>query len=71
MHFIWYKNWSIFHNLGLLYENLKKAQFLWCVQNDVTVRVFKTEGQIISTELQVDHITYDFLSILRLFFETM
>ena len=31
-----------FHNLGLLYENLKKVQFLWCVQNDVTVRVFKT-----------------------------
>ena len=33
-----------FHNLGLLYENLKKAQFLWCVQNDVNVRVFTTEG---------------------------
>ena len=33
-----------FHNLGHLYENLKKEQFLWCVQNDVTVRVFKTEG---------------------------
>ena len=33
-----------FHNLGLLYENLKKAQFLWCVQNDVTVRMLKTQG---------------------------
>ena len=32
-----------FHNLGLLYEHFKKAQFL-CVQNDFTVRVLKTEG---------------------------
>ena len=33
-----------FRNLGLLYEILKKAHFLCCVQIDVTVRVFKTEG---------------------------
>ena len=59
------------HNLGLLYENLKTEQFLWCVQNDVTVRVSKTEGPIIPTELQAAHIAYDFLSILSLFYETM
>ena len=55
---------SYFQNLGLLYENLKKAQFLLCVQNDVTVKVFKTEGPIIPTEVQAAHIAYDFLSIL-------
>ena len=60
-----------FNNLGLLYENFKKAQFLWCVQNDVTVRVFKTEGPIIQTEPQAAHIAYDFLSILWLLYETM
>ena len=59
-----------FHNLGLLYENFKKAQFLLCVQNDVTVRVFKTEGTI-PTELQAAHIAYDFLPILWLLYETM
>ena len=60
-----------FHNLGLLYENFKKEQFLWCVQNDVIVSVFKTEGPIIPTELQAAHIAYDFLSILWLLYETM
>ena len=52
-----------FHNLDLLYVNLKKAQFLWCVQNDITVKVFKTAGPLIPTELQAALIAYDFLSI--------
>ena len=60
-----------FHNLSLVCENLKKEQFLWCVQNNVTVRVFKTEGPIIPTQLQAAHIAYDFLSILWLLYETM
>ena len=64
MHFIWYNIYPYFHNLGLLYENLKKAQGLWCVQNDVTVRVFKTEGPIIPTELQATHITYNIMTSL-------
>ena len=55
-------------DVGLLYENLKKAQFLWCVQNNATFRVSKKKrknGPIISTEHQVAHIVtfspyYDF-----------
>ena len=62
---------TYFHNLGLLYENFKKAQFLWYVQNDVTVRIFKTEGPIIAIEPQAAHIAYDFLSLLWLLHETM
>ena len=60
-----------FHNLGLLYENLKKVQFLWCVQNDVTVRVFKTEGTNNPYWASSAHIAHDFLFISWLLYETM
>ena len=49
-----YKMEPYYPNLSLLYENLEKAQVLWCVQS---VSAFsKTNGPISPTELQAVHI---------------
>ena len=71
MHFIWYKNLSIFPQFMSFIRNFKKRHSFYDVFKMTSPSEFlKQNGPIIPIELQAAHIAYDFLSILWLLYET-